>query len=85
MSTLTITLPEDMQEFVDEQVAAGRHESRDAYVCDLLEKERLRAAEKKLEAMLLEGLEGESEEVTPEWWDEFDKGVEERYKARHPS
>jgi antitoxin ParD1/3/4 len=85
MAILTITLSNEEQEFLDEQVAAGSHESAEAYVRDVLEKERLRAAKEKLEAMLLEGLEGESVEVTPEWWADFRKRMYERHKARNAS
>lgn len=85
MSTFTITLPDDVREFVDEQVAAGQHESADAYVRDVIEKERLRAAEKRLEALLLEGLEGERTRVTPEYWEDVKKRMLERHSARRSS
>ncbi|MFO0896308.1 MAG: type II toxin-antitoxin system ParD family antitoxin [Pirellulales bacterium] len=51
-----ISLPSDLQEFVRSQVASGRYPDANAYVSDLVRADQLRAAERALEAMLLEGL-----------------------------
>lgn len=53
MSTMNISLPEDLKAFVDEQVAGHGYTSSSEYVRELI---RYDQDKKKLRAMLLEGL-----------------------------
>lgn len=69
MISLNILLPQLFKDFIDEQVANGGYSAPDEYVCDLVREARERAAEERLEKLLLEGLEsGAPIEVTPEYW-----------------
>lgn len=54
MSTMNISLPEELKAFVDEQVAARAYGSASEYVRELLRRERDR---EHLRALLVEGLE----------------------------
>jgi antitoxin ParD1/3/4 len=69
MTTINISLPESMREFVNQQVAQGGFSTVSEYVRQLIREEQKHAAQKKIEALLLEGLNsGEPIEVTDEWW-----------------
>lgn len=48
MPTLTIKLTNDLQQFVDEQVAAGDHVNAEAFIASVLEAERKRRVEASL-------------------------------------
>ena len=69
MTSMNVSLPEPLRRFVNER-AAGRFGSASEYVRELIREDQRRAAEEKLEALLVEGLEsGEPVEVTPEFWE----------------
>ena len=71
MTTLNISLPESMRTFIDEQIAQGGYSTASEYIRDLIRQAQKQAAKEKLDNMLLEGLtNGESVEVTDEWWRE---------------
>jgi antitoxin ParD1/3/4 len=55
MSTLTISLPKPLKEFVDNQVAAGTHGNASAFIAALLRAERRRKAEEELVALVKQG------------------------------
>jgi len=70
-TTLSLQLSQQLQVFVNEQVAEGGYSNASEYIATVLEQIRRQMAKKKLEALLLEGLDsGEPIEVTEEWWDE---------------
>lgn len=54
MSTMTVSLPDSLKSFVDEQVVNGRFETRSAYICDLIRHDQDRH---RLRNLLLEGAE----------------------------
>src|SRR5262245_10250691 len=58
MTTLTISLPEPLREFVESQVAEGRYKSADEYVRALLYEAQQAKARTSLEGLLSEGPEG---------------------------
>jgi antitoxin ParD1/3/4 len=81
METLTITLPEDCVAFLREQ-AEARGSSVDAYIDALTREARTRAAKKRLEALLIEGLEsGPAEPWTPQDMEDIEREVMERLEA----
>ena len=53
MSTMNISLPDDMKSFVDQQVADRHYTSSSEYLRELIRKEQDRA---KLRALILEGM-----------------------------
>lgn len=71
MSTsMNISLPETMKDFVDEQVQGGGYGSASEYIRDLVRRDQKQRAETRLETLLLDGLDsGEDIPVTPEFWE----------------
>lgn len=71
MTTLNISLPELMRDFISEQVATGGYSTASEYIRHLIRQELERVAKAKLETLLLEGLDsGEPIEITDEWWEQ---------------
>ncbi|MGL4882939.1 MAG: type II toxin-antitoxin system ParD family antitoxin [Waterburya sp.] len=71
MTTLNISLPDDLQAFIDEQIAKGEYSTASEYISHLICQARKQAEQKRLETLLLEGLEsGEAIEVNDDWWEE---------------
>ena len=78
MTTMNVSLPEKMKEFVDRRVEAGGYQTVSEYVRDLIRKD-IKVQEKerndRLDALLLEGLRSIEEEgtleITDQYWDEM--------------
>ncbi|MGE0131803.1 MAG: type II toxin-antitoxin system ParD family antitoxin [Blastocatellales bacterium] len=69
---LTISLPQSIKNFIDEQVAKGGYSTPDEYVCDLVREAKEREAEERLEGLLLEALDsGPATPMTKEDWEEI--------------
>jgi antitoxin ParD1/3/4 len=69
MTTLTISLPESLKAFIDTEVQTKGYGNVSEYVRSLLRAARDKAAETRLESLLLEGLaSGEPRDLTPEFW-----------------
>ena len=73
MRTVTISMPDSLREYVEAQVAARGYGNVSEFFRDLIREDRKRAAEKKLEGLLLEGLEsgGPDIEVDERFWKEL--------------
>ena len=56
MTTVTISLPDSLKEFVDAQVAAKGYGNVSEYFRSLLREAQQNEADARLEALLLEGL-----------------------------
>lgn len=70
MSTMNISLPEQMRSFVETQVNQGQYSSVSDYVRALIREDQNRRTREQIEAKLLEALEsGKFEEVTPEFFE----------------
>jgi antitoxin ParD1/3/4 len=85
MSTMNISLPEELKVFVDQQVSGGGYTSTSEYVRELLRRERDRAM---LRGLLLEGMNsplvGEADAA---YFDGLRRGIRERAAAKagsHP-
>jgi antitoxin ParD1/3/4 len=71
MTTLNISLPESMEDFISEQVAKGDYSTASEYIGHLIRQELERVTKTQIETLLLEGLDsGESIEITDEWWEQ---------------
>ncbi len=67
MSTMNISLPEQMRSFVEAQVLQGQYSSASDYVRALIRADQDRRAQAELEAKLLDAVEsGQFAEVTPD-------------------
>ena len=79
MTTMNISLPDALKAFVDDQIAKGGYSSASEYVRELIRNAQRQAAQQRLEAALLEGLEsGEPLPVTAEFWQERRAELEKR-------
>ena len=83
MDTMNIALPENMKQFVRQQVAKGGYSSVSEYIRELIrtdEKENARAA---LESEILKGLQsGDSTPMTDQDWREIRGEVRKRHARR---
>jgi antitoxin ParD1/3/4 len=79
---MTISLPESLKQFVEQQVSAGKYASAEEYIGALVEAERARA---RLEELIVEGFEsGPATEMTAQDWEDIRRKVRERHAARPP-
>ncbi len=83
MEKLDIFLPEQIQAFIDEQIAVGGYSNASEYIQHLLLQEQERIAKKRVEMLLVEGIEsGEPIEVTSQWWEEKRSGLIKQLPTR---
>src|SRR5262249_32829582 len=83
MTTVTISLPESLKQFVDAQVASKGYGDISEYFRSLLREAQEREADARLEALLLEGLaSGDPIPVDDKFWSELRTEAEERVQAR---
>ena len=83
MTSLNISLPQSLKDFVEEQVKAGGYSTPSEYLRELLRQDQKRRAQEKLEAMLLEGINsGPPIEVTPEFWEQKRKLIRKLAAAK---
>ena len=73
MSTVSITLPEPLKAFAEEQATKRGFDSSDAFLSTLLGELLERQARAELEAKLLEGLRSPAIRLTEEFWQEKDR------------
>jgi len=71
MTTITISLPESLKQFVDAQVASKGYGNVSEYFRTLLREAQQKEADARLEALLLEGLASESIPLDEEFWRRF--------------
>ena len=72
MTTVTISLPESLKEFLDVEVRTKGYGNVSEYMRGLLRAQQASAADARLEALLLEGLaSGEDIRLTPDFWREL--------------
>lgn len=80
MTILTLSLPDSMRAFVEDQAAKGGLGSTEEYLRILIREAQVRADKAKLEAMLLEALEsGEPVEMDDAYWERFRARLAERH------
>jgi antitoxin ParD1/3/4 len=85
MTTVTISLPESLKQFVDAQVATKGYGNVSEYFRSLLREAQEREAEARLEALLLEGLaSGDPIPVDDKFWSDLRAEAEQRVQARKP-
>ncbi len=82
MTTITISLPESMKEFIDREVSNGGFGTVSEYVRALLREDQKRKANERLETLLLEGLQSEASEMTEEDWKDIRRRLHERHSKR---
>jgi antitoxin ParD1/3/4 len=80
METMNISLPESLKAFIESEVTTGGYSSASEFVRELVREAQKRKAREQLETLLLEGLNsGEPIEVTPKFWEEKIRQLQERF------
>ena len=83
MTSLNISLPSSLKEFVETQVQESGFSTPSEYIRNLVRDDQKRRAEEKLETLLLEGLNsGEPIEITPEYWEKQRIQLIERHNKK---
>ncbi len=83
MQTMNISLPEQLKEFVDDQVGSGRFSSVSEYVRDLIRNDEKRKAQEKLESLLMEGIQSSAPtEMTRQDWDDIRREALKQFEGR---
>jgi len=83
MQTMNISLPDQLKEFVDGQVDSGRYSSVSEYVRELIRNDEKRKTQDRLEALLMEGIQGgEATEMTREDWSDIRAEALRQLEAR---
>lgn len=72
MTTVTISMPESLKQFLDREVETKGYGNVSEYVRGLLRQAQAKDADARLEGLLLEGLAaGEDIPLTPSFWQEL--------------
>jgi antitoxin ParD1/3/4 len=83
MPSVTISLPDSLREFVEQQVERRGYGNVSEYFRTLLREAQERDSERRLEELLLVGLEsGECLEANPPFWAGLKADVAQRVAAR---
>lgn len=85
MTTVTISLPESLKEFIDRQIASKGYGNVSEYFRSLLREAQEREEDARLEALLVEGLASQEIPLTDEFWKDLRAeaiGIAEKHKAR---
>ena len=83
MTSLNISLPSSLKEFVETQVQESGFSTPSEYIRNLVRDDQKRRAEERLEALLLEGLNsGEPIEITPAYWEKKRAQLVERHNKK---
>ena len=82
MQSMNISLPEPLRSFVDAQIASGRYSSASEYMRELIREDEKRKSADRLETLLLEGLGGETQELTNDDWRAIRAEAVAKLKAR---
>jgi antitoxin ParD1/3/4 len=85
MQSMNISLPESMKNFVETEVASGGYSTASEFIRDLLREAQKRKARAKVDALLLEGLQSETSELTQADWNELKRRVRVRGRSRKAS
>lgn len=83
MQTMNISLPDQLKDFVDDQVGSGRYSSVSEYVRDLIRDDEKRKAQERLETLLLDGIQGgEATEMARQDWNDIRAEALKQFEAR---
>jgi antitoxin ParD1/3/4 len=85
-TTMTISLPDEMKAFIEQQITAGSFSSASEFIRQLVREEQKRAEQDRMERKLLDGLEsGQPIRATDEYWRKLRKRIEQGAGHRRTS
>jgi antitoxin ParD1/3/4 len=85
MTTVTISLPDSLKEFVDKQLATKGYGNVSEYFRSLLREAQAKEEDARLEALLLEGLASKGIPLNEDFWHRLEAKTEkilEKHAAR---
>jgi antitoxin ParD1/3/4 len=82
MTTVTISLPDSLKEFVDKQLATKGYGNVSEYFRSLLREAQAKEEDARLEALLLEGLASKSIPLDDDFWNRLEAKTE-KIIAKH--
>jgi antitoxin ParD1/3/4 len=83
MDTMNIALPENMKQYVHEQVAQCGYSSVSEYIRDLIRSDQMEKARRALETEVLAGLgSGDASAMTDHDWQEIRAEIHRRHARR---
>lgn len=83
MQTMNISLPDQLKDFVEDQVGSGRYSTVSEYVRELIRDDEKRKAHDKLEALLVEGIQGgDPTEMTRLDWEDIRRDAVRQFELR---
>lgn len=83
MTTMNISLPKTMKDFVDNQVQDGGYSTSSEYIRDLIRRDQVRRAEQHLAALIMEGLEsGPAIPADDNYWANKRAALTQRHDAK---
>lgn len=86
MTTMNISLPDEMKAFVEAQMARGGYASASEYLRALIRDDQRRQARRALETKLAEAIEsGPAAPMTSEDWERLERNVRDRPRRPRPS
>jgi len=72
---MNIDIPDEMRVYVEAQLMTGTYKSIGEYFLDLVQQDKKRKTQAKLEILLLEGINSDTQEATPEYWQNLRSAV----------
>jgi antitoxin ParD1/3/4 len=76
---MTISLPDDLKDFVERRIKAGSFASASEFIRQLLREDQKRAERERLDQMLLDGMNsGKPIRANDAYWDDLRSRVERR-------
>ena len=81
---LNISLPNQITDFIEQQSIADGFATPSEYIFDLILREQARLAQqKRIESLLIEGLNsGSSIEITDDWWSSKRANLEQLHRSQ---
>ncbi len=73
MTTMNISLPDEMKAFVESKIAEDGYASASEYLRALIREDQKQRARRELEALLLEGLQGPAVVLDRAEWDSIER------------
>lgn len=83
MTTMNVSLPDTMKDFVDNQVQSRGYSTSSEYIRDLIRNDQTKQEEQRLVALLREGLEsGAAIPVDDNYWQNKKAAIRERHTSQ---
>jgi antitoxin ParD1/3/4 len=82
MAVVNISLPDQMKQYIEARIGEGGYNTTSEYFRDLVREDQKRQAEKRLETLLLRGMESPASEWTADDVDHIKAAVRERLASK---